>query len=179
MKRIVAVTLFLVAAIAHAENFDIWFAASPNKKLFAVERRIPDASEPSRLDLDGFTVFICTGLSDLPSDAVTQGPVIAQHTFPARVVSQIRWSPDSQFILFTTASSGGHSPWHFKTFVFCAADKSFRDVETASGAPVGAPEFRFEAPDVAVLGLHDPAGGSPREIKLPLGKAAQKMERVE
>jgi Tol biopolymer transport system component len=109
MKGSLAFTLLLFVAIVHADDSDTWFAASPDKKLVAIERRIPDSEEPSRLDLDGFTVFICAA-----EDGV-QRSVIAQHTFPQRVVSQIRWSPDSQFLLFTTASSGGHSPWLFKT----------------------------------------------------------------
>ncbi len=100
MKRSIALTVLLVAAVARADNFDTWFEASPDKKLFAVERRIPDPNEASRLDLDGCIVFICTAVSDLPSKVVGQGPVVAQHTFPRRVVSQIRWSPDSKFLLF-------------------------------------------------------------------------------
>jgi hypothetical protein len=177
MKLFSAFVLVL-AATAVADDFDTWYQASPDKKLFAVERRVPDANEPSRLYLDGCVVFICSGVSDLPSDVVTQGAIIAQHSFPGRVVSQICWSPDSNFLLFTTASSGGHSPWHFKTFVFCAADKSFRDVETAAGGPIGAGEFHFEPPDIAVVRLHDPAGGDPKQITLPLGKATQRMEHL-
>jgi hypothetical protein len=179
MKQSVAFTLLLFTAITRADDFDTWLGASPDKKLFAVERRIPSPDNPSRLDLDSCTVYISTGLSDQRSDGAGQGPVIAQHTFAGRVISQIRWSPDSKFLLFTTASSGGHSPWHFKTFVFCAQDKSFHDVESATGAPVGASEFHFEPPDIAVLELYDPTGGEPKQIKLPLGKTAQKMERLE
>jgi dipeptidyl aminopeptidase/acylaminoacyl peptidase len=173
MKRCAAFTLFLIVAITRADDLDTWFAASPDKKLFAVERRIPSSDEPSRLDLDGFAVFICTA-----EDGI-QRTVIAQHSFSGRVVSEIRWSPDSQFLLFTTASSGGHSPWHFKTFAFCAADKSFRDVETASGAPVGAAEFQFEPPDIALLKLHQPASDTLKQIKLPLGKSMKQMERLQ
>ena len=173
MKLEVVFALISMIPIVRADDFNTWFAASPDKKFVAVERRIPDSDEPSRLDLDGFTVFICTA-----EDGI-QRSVIAQHTFPERLVSQIRWSPDAKFLLFTTASSGGHSPWHFKTFVFCAADGSFRDVESAAGGSVGAAEFHFQPPDVAVLRLHDPAGGPPKEIKLPLAKAVEKMQRLE
>ena len=179
MKHRVAFTLFLLIAIGRADDFDTWFGPSPDKNLFAVERRIPSPDNPNRLDLDSCTVYISTGLSNLPSNGAAQGPVIAQHAFAGRVISQIRWSPDSRFLLFTTASSGGHSPWHFKTFVFCVEDKSFRDVEPAAGGPVGASEFHFEPPDIAVLGLYDPTSAEPKQIKLPLGKAAQKMERLE
>ena len=172
MKCFVGFLLFAIAAVAHADDFDTWFAASPDKKLFAVERRVPDQSDPSRLDLDGFAIFMCT------AEGGVQQSVISQHTFAGRVVSQIRWSPDSQFLMFTTASSGGHSPWHFKTFVFCAADKSFRDVETAAGGSVGAAEFHFESPDIAVLQLHEPDRDTTKPIKIALGKAMQQMERL-
>jgi hypothetical protein len=179
MKRRIAISAFLVTtAVALAEDFDTWREASPDKALFAIERRMPDPSAPSRLDLDGFAVFICTAESGSGS-LVTPGAVIAQHEFSGRVVSQIRWSPDSKFLLFTTASSGGHSPWHFKTFLFCAGDKSFRDVETAAGGSVGAAEFSFEASDVAILRLYQPADGSPKQVKLPLSKAVHQMQRLE
>ena len=172
MKHLASFTVFLLTAIARAEDFDTWFGASPDKKLFAVERRVPDQSDPSRLDLDGFAIFMCT------AEGGVQRSVIAQHTFAGRVVSQISWSPDSQFLLFTTASSGGHSPWHFKTFVFCAADKSFRDVETAAGGSVGASDFRFEPPNIAVLQLHQPDSDTTKPIKIALGKAMEQMERL-
>jgi len=178
MKSAIAFSALVAAtAVALADDFDTWHEASPNKALFAIERRIPDLSEPSRLDLDGFEVFICRTESG-PGSVVAPGSVIAQHEFPGRLVSQIQWSPDSKFLLFTTASSGGHSPWHFKTFVFCTADRSFRDVEAAAGGSVGAPEFHFEPPDIAVLRLYDPAGGAPKEINLPLSKAAPQMQRL-
>jgi hypothetical protein len=173
MTRCATLTLLLLAAIALADKFDTWFGQSPDKKLLAVERRIPDATAPSRLDLDGFTVFVCSSKDGIQRD------VIAQHTFPGRVVSQMRWSPDSQFLLFTTASSGGHSPWHFKTYVYCVADKSFRDVESAAGGSIGAAEFRFEPPDVAVLQLHQPDSDTTKPIKIALGKAMQHMDGLQ
>ena len=176
--RIAFSILILAASVVSADDFDTWSGLSPDKALFAIERRIPDPSAPSRLDLDGVAVFICNAKSG-PGSVVTSDLVIAQHQFPLRLVSQIRWSPDSKFLMFTTASSGGHSPWHFKTFLFSAADKSFRDVETAADGSVGAPEFRFEPPDIAVLRLHDPAGGRPKQIKLSLSKAVSQMQRLE
>jgi hypothetical protein len=173
MKLCLTLTLGLLCAIARADDFDTWFGASPDKKLIAIERRIPDADAPSRLDLDAFTVFVCATEDGIQRD------VIAQHTFPGRVVSQIRWSPDSQFLLFTTASSGGHSPWHFKTFVFCTVDKSFRDVESAASGSIGAADFDFEPPDVALLKLHQPDSDTPKPIKLALGEVLQQMQRVQ
>jgi hypothetical protein len=172
MKRLAALTVFLLTGITQADDFDTWFALSPDKKLIAVERRIADPELPSRLDLDSCTVFICA-----TEDGI-QKSVVAQHTFSERVISGIQWSPDSKFLLFTTASSGGHSPWHFKTFAYCVADRSFRDVESAAGGSIGAAEFRFEPPDVAVLQLHQPDSDTTKPIKIALGKT-QKMEHLQ
>jgi dipeptidyl aminopeptidase/acylaminoacyl peptidase len=167
--RSVAITLFLSVAIACADDFDAWVGASPDKRLFAVVRRTPEPDMPCRLDLDGFAVFICTAEGH---------SIVAQHTFPRRLVSQIRWSPDSQFLLFTTVSSGGHSPWHVNTYLYCAADKSFRDVESAAHATVGATEFGFEPPDVVVLTVNEVSAEKVKQIKLPLGKTAKEMQRI-
>jgi hypothetical protein len=49
MKRSLAFTLLLFVGIVRADDFDTWFAASPDKKLVAIERRIPDSEEPSRV----------------------------------------------------------------------------------------------------------------------------------
>ena len=155
MKLGLTFSIFLATtSVGLCDNFDFWSEPSPSKALYAVERRIPDPSAPGRLDLDGFAVFICKALLRNDSD-VMAGAVVAHRVFPARLVSQIRWSPDSKFLLFTTASSGGHSPWHFKTFLYRASDKTFRDVEGITGGGVIAAEFHFEPPDVAVLTIHD------------------------
>jgi hypothetical protein len=169
-----AFTLALLAFVVplRADDFDTWFALSPDKTLVGVERRMPDKNEPSRLDLDGCVVFVCAASEG------GQRSVIAQHSFSERVVSGISWSPDSRFLLFTTASSGGHLPWHFKTYVYCVADKSFRDVESVAGGSIGAAEFHFESPDVAVLQLHQPDGDAPKPIRIALDKAMERMERL-
>ncbi len=173
MRSCTLFALFLLAASARADDFDTWFALSPDKTFVAIERRIPDESAPSRLDLDGCIVFVCA------TEGGIQRSVIAQHTFSGRVVSAIRWSPDSKFLLFTTASSGGHSSWHFKTYVYCVADKSFRDVEPVADGSIGAAEFRFESPDIAVLQLYQPDSDTTKPITIALGKTLQQMERLQ
>jgi hypothetical protein len=177
MNPSVAFTLLLFAAITRADDLVIWVGASPDKKVSEAVRRIPDPHEPSRLDLVGFTLCICTAEHCIPRPNLRS--IIAQHTFPRRIVSELRWSPDSQFLLFTTASSSGHSPWHFNTYVFCPADKSFRDVESVTHTTVGSGDFRFEPPDIAVLTVNVVPAESVREIKLPLGKVAHLMQRLE
>ena len=102
--------------------------------------------------------------------------MVARHDFQGRLISHIEWSPDSKFLLFTTASSGGHQPWHTAAFVFCRSDNSFRAVEPAIGTVVSA-EFRFEPPDIAVMLVKK--GEKPEEeVKLSLAKTMPHMPLV-
>jgi len=174
MKIVATIAVaFLAFVSARGDNFDVWSAPSPNKAFFAAERRIPDADMLQRLDLDGFRVVV-----------FADDKVYARRDFPLRLVSDIKWSPDSHFLLFTTASSGGHSPWHFKTFVFCVSDRSFRDVEGVTGGSVLVPEVRFEPPDIVVLTVHDT--GAPesdaempsKQVRIPLAKMSHHMKRL-
>jgi hypothetical protein len=79
-------------------------------------------------------------------------------------------------LLFTTANSGGHSPWHAAAFVFCAADKSFRDVDAAIGDVVS-PKFRFEPPDIAVMEVKKDDKPE-EEVKVSLAKTMERMPHV-
>jgi hypothetical protein len=151
------------------EAMNEWFEFSPGHDLFAATRLIPDQVYIQRHDLDGVAVAVFRG-------GFQSGTVVARHDFRGRVISHIEWSPDSKFLLFTTASSGGHSPWHAAAFLFCASDNSFRDVEPAIGSVVS-PEFRFEPPDIAIMLVKK--GEEPEmEVKVPLAKTMQHMPLV-
>jgi hypothetical protein len=82
MKPFAAFLLALATVAATlADDFDTWSEASPDKALFAIERRIANPSEPTRLDLDGFAVFICRAKSGAGS-VVTPDAIIARRDFP-------------------------------------------------------------------------------------------------
>jgi hypothetical protein len=147
-----------------------WRDSSPDENLFAVTRVIPDSVYIQRNDLDGVAVAI------LHYDLQEPPKVVARHDFRGRLINHIEWSPDSRFLLFTTVSSGGHSPWHAAAFVFCAADNSFREVDSAIGTVVS-PKFRFEPPDIAVMEVQK--GDQPEEqVKVSLAKTMKQMPRV-
>jgi hypothetical protein len=63
-----------------------------------------------------------------------------------RHVAKSQWTPDSQFFVFTTESSGGHSPWHWTPWFFDRQKKNFRLLDDATG-PVIKPEMKVAAPD--------------------------------
>jgi hypothetical protein len=139
---------------------------SPNNFLFVAARLIPDEVYIQRADLDSVAVRIFRNDGRPPT-------LVARHDFRGRRISHIEWSPDSKFLLFTTASSGGHAPWHSAAFLFSVSDHSFRDVEPAIGTVVS-PNFRFEPPDIAVMVVKK--GDEPEgEVKVPLAKTLQRM----
>jgi hypothetical protein len=157
-------------AIEETEAINEWRDYSPDYDLFAVTRLIPDQVYIQRHDLDGVAVAI------FHSEYIQESTPIARHDFQGRLISHMEWSPDSKFLLFTTTSSGGHSPWHAAAFLFCTADNSFRDVDAAIGNVVS-PKFRFEPPDIAVMLVKK--GDKPEdEIKVPLAKTIHHMPLV-
>lgn len=82
-------------------------------------------------------------------------------------VERAAWTPDSQFFVFSLASSGGHQPWRFPTFFFSRRDGRVRLLDDFVG-PIATPGFVLSAPDILVLpGDRDAGGtGSPAPIRL-------------
>jgi hypothetical protein len=151
------------------EVLNDWSEISPNDALFAATRLVPDQVYIHRHDLDGVAISI------FRAELQTR-TLVARHDFRGRLISHIEWSPDSKFLLFTTASSGGHQPWHAPAFLFCASDNSFRDVESAIGTVVS-PDFRFEPPDIAVMTVKK-GDEADAEVKVPLAKAMHDMPLI-
>jgi hypothetical protein len=63
-----------------------------------------------------------------------------------RNVQKREWSPDSQFFVFSTASSGGHSPWHWQTYFYDRKRKTFKEVDDFTG-PIIKRNFKLTIPD--------------------------------
>jgi hypothetical protein len=63
-----------------------------------------------------------------------------------RNVQKDEWSADAQFFVFSTASSGGHSPWHWQTYFYDRKANTFREVDDFTG-PVIKRNFKLTAPD--------------------------------
>lgn len=183
MKRAVT-TLWIicccVTGAAIAEKYpDIWSEASPDKSLVATIRFVPNPDKNWRaFDELKITVFR-RGRDGKP------GQILASTDIGGRFLQCAHWSPDSQFLLFTTSlARGAHGGWHFAPFVYCAADHSFRSgLEDKSGDVVAA-EFRFDSPDIAVLTILDKDAPSPsteempsKEVKVSLSKISPALER--
>jgi hypothetical protein len=178
MKNLVITACLIcnVAATAISGSENIWSEASPDNRLLATIRHVPGGEEendPGDLRIVVFRI----------GRDVIRGQIVASTDITGRVLRCAHWSPDSQFLLFTTSlSRGGHGGGHFEPFVYCAADRSFRgDLEEVSGDVVAA-EFRFDSPDIAVLTVRANDAPSAEEIpskqvKISLGKVVDRMHR--
>ena len=66
-------------------------------------------------------------------------------------VFDAKWSPDSQFFVYSTSSSGGHSPWSFPMMVYSRQQNriaGFSDM--INGEPTVSGDFHFADPHTVV-----------------------------
>jgi hypothetical protein len=74
-------------------------------------------------------------------------------------VVRAKWSPDSQFFVYSMSSSGGHSPWSFPTWVYSRQKNlivSFN--EMIGGNPTVSDEFNFSGPHTMTATTWEKAG---------------------
>ena len=63
------------------------------------------------------------------SPARAKFPMTFERGANGRYVLKAEWSPDSRFFVFSTFSSGAHSSWNFRTFVFSVDANKFVSVD--------------------------------------------------
>lgn len=92
-----------------------------------------------------------------------KGTVLATKDFKSsdgehgRNAQKTEWSPDSQYFVFSTASSGGHSPWHWQTYFYDRRRNTFKEVDDFTG-PVIKRNFELTAPDRIEVYVQGTAG---------------------
>lgn len=63
-----------------------------------------------------------------------------------RNVAKSGWTANSRFFVFSTASSGGHSPWHWQTYYYSKKTNTFKELDDTTG-PIIKKDFQMKAPD--------------------------------
>lgn len=58
-------------------------------------------------------------------------------------VQNIAWSDGGEYLAFSTTSSGGHSPWNYRTYVFSTERWTFLALDDAI-SPIVSPDFAFK-----------------------------------
>jgi hypothetical protein len=66
-------------------------------------------------------------------------------------VVSAKWSPDSQFFVFSMMSSGGHSPWSYPTMVYSRQkNRIAKFSDMIDGRPTVSGDFSFSGPHTLV-----------------------------
>jgi hypothetical protein len=89
-----------------------------------------------------------------------------------RYVLHADWTPDSQFFVYSTCSSGGHSSWHYETFVYARRANRIYDLDDILDPMVEA-MFDLSEPDQFHSKRLNPDGGvdnEPLEVRVKLSK---------
>jgi hypothetical protein len=77
-----------------------------------------------------------------------------------------KWSPDSQFFVYSMSSSGGHSPWSFPMWVYSRQKNLIADFSAMIGNnPTVSGDFKFTGPHTVSATTWEKAGS---DNKLPI-----------
>jgi len=145
--------LFLLGAVAPTSSFaDIvdQYYDSPNGLYVARVIKNTDKNDEITVQLFDKSVRPREPIGstiDLSSEDGEHGGILEQH----------EWTPDSQFFIFTSSSSGGHSSWQYGTYIISSKsgrNTTFLDI---TNLPVISPVIKTMIP--ATLTMQVPAEG--------------------
>jgi len=146
---------------------DQWSGTSPNQAWFAATRRVPDEKFIWKEEMDG-TRMVVFRMSEGGAEARPDEMVFADEV-RGRLPEQIAWTPDSQYLVFSTESSGGHSPWHAVTYIYGVKEKRLVAADDSLG-PVVSTTFRVAAPHTVTFAV-GPQTADGIDFEHPMEKA--------
>ena len=156
----VVILAFVLSALVLADGKIIH--VSPDEELWAVINPTGGGSE-HRIEVENPKGGVIV--------STDHGSPDGQH---GRSVLHADWTPDSQFFIYSTASSGGHSAWHFNTFVYVRRTNKIYELDEIIG-PLVDPMFDVSPPNKFHSKRLNPNGGvdaEPIEVRLELSKLA-------
>jgi hypothetical protein len=84
-------------------------------------------------------------------------------------VHEAKWTPDSQFFVFSMTSSGGHSPWSFPTMVYSRQKNQIASVsDMIDGKPLLSGDFQVTAPHSLTVSTWKQPGDLDHPVKLTI-----------
>jgi hypothetical protein len=93
-------------------------------------------------------------------------------------VYQAKWSPDSQFFVYSLTSSGGHSPWSFPIMVYSRKANRFAAFsDMINGNPTVSGEFSFVGANTVAASTWKKPGSIDDKVRVTadLGAAFEKL----
>jgi hypothetical protein len=92
-------------------------------------------------------------------DTVTSKDYSSPRGTNGHYVVNAKWSPDSQFFVYSMSSSGGHSPRSFPMMVYSHQKKRIAGLsDMIDGRPTLSPDFHFAGPHTLVVDTWKQAG---------------------
>jgi len=157
------------AAPKEQESAGAWRAESPDGSYSGATRRMPAVDNPNKSEFDGFRLEIFPVQEKKTPKSL--GELYFAFDVEGRLPAEVKWTADSKFLVFTTVSSGGHSPWHSTTYAFSVSAKKIVCVDDVIG-PVVDSEFKLEGPHTGTFKIDKqlPAGEHPEPIKLDISR---------
>ena len=76
-----------------------------------------------------------------------------------------KWTPDSNYFIFTANSSGGHSPWRLRTYVYRRIQNDLLPLDEDYIEPVVSPDFSALPPHSLKIKVMDDSLEEPTEGK--------------
>jgi membrane-bound inhibitor of C-type lysozyme len=155
------------AASEEQESAGVWRSESPDGRYCCVIRRMPSNERIWDSSFDNSRLMIFP-FADRKKDA-SLGELYFAFDEQGRLPAEVKWTADSKFFVFTTVSSGGHSPWHFTTYAFSVSDKKIVCVDDVIG-PVVASDFKLEGAHTGTFKIDKkfPRGEHPEPLKLDI-----------
>ena len=83
------------------------------------------------------------------------------------IIDKIQWTSDSNFLVFSTYSSGGHQPWNSPTFFFSRRDNKIRQIDDIVG-PILDSNFEIATSDIVKIYVCDKISGVDKELAVHL-----------
>ncbi len=157
------------AAPEEQELVGVWKSESPDGSYNGAMRRMPAVDNPNKSEFDGFRLEIFPIQEKKTPKSL--GELFFAFDVEGRLPAEVKWTADSKFLVFTTVSSGGHSPWHSTTYAFSVSDKKIVCLDDVIG-PVVDSDFKLEGPHTGTFKIDKqfPRGEHPEPLKLDISR---------
>jgi hypothetical protein len=134
---VVVLSVVMVMAESHTKSYQ-YVAPDGGARvvIFPIGKKVGRSDYESRIEFRSADNNILCGLDYSSTDS--------EHGFG---VVRVRWTPDSQYFVFSLASSGGHQAWHAPTQFFSRGERAIRTLDDYFESEISNPYFRVRAPN--------------------------------
>ena len=163
-KKFVILVLLLLPSFALAADRLV----SPDKSLIA----IIEPFQKTKAKIAENVISIVKGDSTVLAKMDFRSPD-KEHGY---VIDKIQWTADSNFLVFSTYSSGGHQSWHAPTFFFARSDNKIRSIDDLLG-PVLDSNFEISSTNILKVLVQDKDSHKERAVSVNLSEMINRREK--